>query len=57
MRARFVDHYGTIGEAERGLSRSTAHGWPLYPVPLSQPAGDHRTYDVEITPNCAYSGP
>ncbi|MEU5225041.1 hypothetical protein AB0G55_20665 [Streptomyces toyocaensis] len=54
--AMFIEHYGTLAEADRQLWRSTAHGWHLYPVPLRRPADDYRTYEVEIT-ELAYGGP
>ncbi|MEV0222317.1 hypothetical protein [Streptomyces sp. NPDC050704] len=50
--AMFVDHYGTLAEADRPLWRSTAHGWHRYPVPLPRPVDDYRRYEVEITELC-----
>ncbi|MER6561026.1 hypothetical protein ABT300_25505 [Streptomyces sp. NPDC001027] len=50
--AMFIEHYGTLTEADRQLWRATAHGWHLYPVPLTRPADDYRTYEVEITELC-----
>lgn len=50
--AMFVDHYGTLAEADRQLWRATSHGWHLYPVALARPADDYRTYEVEITELC-----
>ncbi|CCK32891.1 hypothetical protein BN159_p10 (plasmid) [Streptomyces davaonensis JCM 4913] len=50
--AMFIEHYGSLAEADRQLWRATAHGWHLYPVPLPRPADDYRTYEVEITELC-----
>ncbi len=50
--AMFIEHYGTLTEADRQLWRATAHGWHLYPVLLPRPADDYRTYEVEITELC-----
>ncbi|WP_370424271.1 hypothetical protein AB8O64_36570 (plasmid) [Streptomyces sp. QH1-20] len=49
----FVDHFGTLLEADRELWRATVRGWHLYSVPLPRPAGDYRTYPIEITELCA----
>ncbi len=50
--AMFIEHYGTLTEADRQLWRATAHGWHLYPVPLPPPADDYRRYEIEITELC-----
>ncbi|MDW8478383.1 hypothetical protein R3L02_42305 [Streptomyces scabiei] len=50
--AMFIEHYGTLAEADRQLCRATAHGWHLYPVPLPRPADDYRSYEVEVTELC-----
>lgn len=50
--AMFIEHYGSLAEGDRQLWRATLYGWHLYPVPLSRPEDDYRTYEVEITELC-----
>jgi hypothetical protein len=54
--AMFIEHYGTLTEADRQLWRATAHGWHLYPVPL--PGLRTTTARTKLrSPNCACGGP